>query len=257
MVASIPDPRPRPLTEARSTAQNTSYTGPFLTVTSLYFIFGFITTLNMALVPHLRHIFGLSYGMAMLAESAFFLAFLLFSAPTGWLIESIGYKRTMVVALLLQVAGALLFVPAARMVSFPLFLAASFLVGAGVAALQTSANPYVAILGPEHSAAVRLTLAQAINAIGCLLGPILAGTCILTDSSGMSPRQIADTVRTPYLAISGGLLVLALAVAFLHLPAIQPPTAAAAALGTTQRRSIWGCRHTILGSIGIFLYVGV
>ncbi len=99
----------------------------------------------------------------MLAESAFFLAYFVFSSPTSKLIETIGYKRTMVVSLFIQVVGCLLFVPAAKMVSFPLFLTAVFVVGAGVTALQTSANPYVAILGPEHSAPVRLTLAQALN----------------------------------------------------------------------------------------------
>ena len=90
----------------------------------------------------------------MLAESAFFLAYFVFSSPTSKLIEMIGYKRTMVVSLFIQVVGCLLFVPAAKLVSFPLFLAAVFIVGAGVTALQTSANPYVAILGPEHSAPV-------------------------------------------------------------------------------------------------------
>src|SRR3984893_13020880 len=109
-----------------------SYVGPFITVAILFFIFGFITNLNMALVPHLRSVFDLPYGLAMLAESAFFLAYFVFSAPTSKLIETIGYKRTMVFSLFLQVIGALLFIPAAKMVSFPLFLTAVFIVGAGV-----------------------------------------------------------------------------------------------------------------------------
>jgi FHS family L-fucose permease-like MFS transporter len=162
-------------------ASTPNYTGPFITVTALFFIFGFITTLNMALVPYLRNIFNLGYGWAMLAESAFFLAYFVFSSPTGKLIEMIGYKRTMVVSLFIQVVGCLLFVPAAKMVSFPLFLTAIFIVGAGVTALQTAANPYVAILGPEHSAPARLTLAQAFNSIGCTIAPIFAGAYILTD----------------------------------------------------------------------------
>src|SRR5580692_71665 len=108
-------------------AQSTpSYTGPFITVTALFFIFGFITNLNMALVPHLRSVFDLPYGLAMLAESAFFLAYFVFSAPTSKLIETIGYKKTMVVALFIQVAGALMFIPAAKFTNFPLFLTASF-----------------------------------------------------------------------------------------------------------------------------------
>src|SRR5579863_4040393 len=142
------------------------YLVSFITVTALFFIFGFITNLNMALVPHLRSIFDLPYAWAMLAESAFFLAYLVFSSPTSKLIETIGYKRTMVVSLFIQVVGCLLFVPAAKLVSFPLFLTAVFVVGAGVTALQTSANPYVSILGPESSSSIRLNLAQAFNSIG-------------------------------------------------------------------------------------------
>src|ERR1035438_6642491 len=124
------------------------YLVPFIIVTALFFIFGFITNLNMALVPHLKAIFTLPSGLATLAASAFFLAYFVFASPTSKLIETIGYKRTMVVSLFIQVVGCLLFVPAANMVSFPLFLTAVFVVGAGVTALQTAANPYVSILGP-------------------------------------------------------------------------------------------------------------
>ncbi len=157
------------------------YVVPFITVTALFFIFGFITNLNMALVPHLRSIFDLPYAWAMLAESAFFLAYFVFSSPTSRLIETIGYKKTMVVSLFIQVLGCLMFVPAAKMVSFPLFLTAVFVVGAGVTALQTSANPYVSILGPESTAPIRLTLAQALNSLGGTIAPLVAGAYILTD----------------------------------------------------------------------------
>jgi FHS family L-fucose permease-like MFS transporter len=237
-----------------------NYMGPFITVAFLFFIFGFITTLNMALVPHLRTIFHLPYGWTMLAESAFFLAYLVFSWPTARLIESIGYKKTMVVALFIQVAGCLIFVPAAKMVSFPLFLAASFIVGAGVTALQTAANPYVAILGPEHSAPVRLTLAQAFNSVGTTIAPIVAGAYILTDPAKFAtPAAVADTVRAPYILIAIGLLVLGVIVYFLHLPHVAQPKGANtdkegySALG----RSIWAYKHTVLAAVGIFLYVGV
>ena len=242
-------------------AQGTpNYTGPFITVTALFFIFGFITTLNMALVPHLKSIFNLKYGPAMLVESAFFLAYFVFASPTSKLIESIGYKRTMVVALFIQVVGCLLFIPAAKLVSFPLFLSAVFIVGAGVTALQTSANPYVAILGPEHSAPVRLTLAQAFNSIGATIAPIVAGAYILTDPAKLTdPASIADTVRVPYLLIAAGLLVLGLAVMFMHLPHVAQTQAFRPAKegGPLLSRSIWSYKHTVLGAVGIFLYVGV
>ncbi len=247
-------------TPPQAPAGTPSYVGPFITVAVLFFIFGFITNLNMALVPHLRSIFDLPYAWAMLAESAFFLAYFVFSSPTSKLIETIGYKRTMVVSLFIQVVGALLFVPAARLVSFPLFLTAVFVVGAGVTALQTAANPYVAILGPEHSAPVRLTLAQALNSLGGTIAPLVAGAYILTDPAAVASKAaIANTVRGPYIAIAAGLLVLGVAVMFLHLPhvaqtqAFRPGKEGDAVLS----RSIWSYRHTVLGAVGIFLYVGV
>jgi FHS family L-fucose permease-like MFS transporter len=249
-------------TQTKQSAALTSpgYLIPFITVTALFFIFGFITNLNMALVPHLRKIFALPYAWAMLAESAFFLAYFVFSAPTGKLIEMIGYKRTMVTSLFIQVVGCLLFVPAARLVSFPLFLTAVFVVGAGVTALQTSVNPYVSILGPEHSAPIRLNLAQAFNSIGGTIAPLVAGAYILTDlGPNATPASIAHTVRGPYIAIAGGLLILGVAVALSHLPPIAETRAFRPAKegDPVLSRSIWSYKHTVLGAVGIFFYVGV
>ena len=236
------------------------YLIPFITVTALFFIFGFITNLNMALVPHLKAIFTLPYAWAMLAESAFFLAYFVFSAPTSKLIETIGYKRTMVVSLFIQVIGCLLFIPAARMVSFPLFLTAVFVVGAGVTALQTSANPYVSILGPDSSSSIRLNLAQAFNSIGGTIAPLVAGAYILADPAKLTtPAAVANTVRVPYMLIAAGLLLLGMAVAFMHLPHVeQTQTFRPGKDGDPiLSRSIWSYGHTVLGAIGIFLYVGV
>jgi len=237
-------------TQSKQSSALTSpgYLVPFITVTALFFIFGFITNLNMALVPHLRAIFTLGYGWAMLAESAFFLAYLVFSSPTSKLIEMIGYKRTMVVSLLIQVVGCLLFVTAV------------FVVGAGVTALQTSVNPYASILGPESTASIRLNLAQALNSLGGTIAPLVAGAYILSDPAKLASKAaVADTVRLPYILIAGGLLVLGLAVAFLHLPHVEqtqqfrPAKEGDPLLG----RSILSYRHTVLGAVGIFLYVGV
>ncbi len=237
-----------------------NYLVPFIIITSLFFLFGFITNLNMALVPHLKKVFTLPYAWAMLVESAFFLAYFVFSSPSAKLIEAIGYKKTIVVSLFIQVVGALLFVPAARLVSFPLFLTAIFIVGAGITALQTAVNPYVSILGPEHSAPFRLTLAQAFNSMGGMIAPIIAGNYILTDLPATASKQmIAGTVRGPYLAIAAGLLLLGVTMAFMHLPAIgvtrefRPAEKGEPILD----RSIWSYRHTVLGALGIFLYVGV
>ncbi len=252
------------------------YLVPFITVTALFFIFGFVTNLNMGLVPYLRNIFEiqkLQVWEAMLANGAFFTAYFVVSAPAAKLIEAIRYKRTIVVSLFVQVVGALLFLPAAKFVSFPLFLAAIFVVGSGVAALQTSVNPYVSILGPEDSAPIRLNLAQAGNSIGGSIAPWVAGTFFLTGAV-LSPDQvalkdaaeqhayqvgIADTVRVPYLVIAFGLVILGIAVAFMRLPHIEATQSfrPAKAGDPLLSRSIWSYKHTVLGALGIFAYVGV
>jgi FHS family L-fucose permease-like MFS transporter len=250
---------------AAETKQSTALTSPgyflpFIIVTALFFIFGFITNLNMSLVPHLKAVFTLGFGWAMLVESAFFLAYFVFSSPTSKLIETIGYKRTMVVSLFIQVVGCLMFIPAAKLVSFPLFLTAIFVVGAGVTALQTSANPYVSILGPEGSSSIRLNLAQAFNSIGGTAAPFVAGAYILNDlGPNATQMQVADTVRVPYILIAAALLLLGLALAFMHLPHIaqtqefRPGKEGDPILS----RSIWSYKHTVLGALGIFFYVGV
>lgn len=237
-----------------------SYLVPFIIVTALFGIFGFLTNLNSNLSKELEDIFQLNHAWSNLVTSAWFFAYLVFSVPSAKLIEKVGYKRTMIISLFIMVAGALLFVPAASLVSFPVFLGASFVLATGVCALQTSANPYVSILGPEHSAPARLTLAQAFNSLGSALAPLVVGTFILTDSTKVTDRAaIAHTVQGPYIAIAAALFVLGFAVMFMHLPAItstrafRPATDGDPLLG----RNIWSYKHTVLGMVGIFFYVGV
>ena len=234
-----------------------SYLGPFITVTILFGIFGFLTSLNNTLVAKLEDTFKLTHGPAMLATAAWFFAYLVFSVPSAKLIEAVGYKRTMVISLLIMVCGALLFVPAANMVSFPMTLAAIFVLAAGVCALQTSANPYVSILGPEHSAPARLTLAQAFNSLGSLVAPWVAAHFILSDTAKVSTEtSAAHMLVVPYLAIAGALLLLGLTVMFMHLPAITQ-TRDFRPGDLVSGRSIWTYSHTVLGMIGIFFYVGL
>lgn len=246
----------------RSTAQPPAgapnYTGPFITVAILFGIFGFLTSLNNTLVAKLEAVFHLEHGPAMLATAAWFFAYLVFSVPSAKVIEKVGYKRTMVISLFIMVGGALLFIPAANLVSFPLTLTAIFVLASGVCGLQTSANPYVSILGPESSAPARLTLAQAFNSFGSFAAPWVAAHFILSD-----PGKTADSVSTahtlqgPYIAISIALLVLGIAVMFLHLPAIESARSPRANGESAPTRSIWSYAHTVLGMVGIFFYVGV
>ncbi len=239
-----------------SAAQAPSYLVPFITVTALFGAFGFLTNMNSNLMPQLKSIFNLSYGPAMAATVAWFFAYLVLSIPSAKLIEAVGYKRTMVISLFVMTVGALLFVPAARMVSFPLFMAAIFVLAAGVTALQTSANPYVSILGPEHTAPARLTLAQAFNSLGAALAPVVVVHFILTDPSKTADKAaIAQTVQGPYVVIALALLVLGVGVMFMHLPSIA--STREPELVKEGNRSIWSYSHTVLGMVGIFFYVGI
>lgn len=233
-----------------------NYVVPFAIVTGLFLIFGFLTNLNSNLSSQLENIFHLSHAWSNLITTSWFFAYLVFSVPSGKLIELVGYKRTIVISLFIMVVGALLFIPAATYAKFPLFLTASFVLAAGVCALQTAANPYVSILGPEHSAPARLTLAQAFNSLGTTLAPIVVSTFILTNvSNKTSEVAVAHSVQGPYIAIAGALLVLGFIVMFLHLPAITSSGETSAA--PTTGRSIWSYKHTVLGMVGIFFYVGL
>jgi len=239
--------------QAQASAPN--YLVPFIIVTALFGIFGFLTNLNSNLAPKLEDIFNLNHMWSNFVTTSWFLAYLVFSVPSGKLIERIGYKRTMVTSLFIMVVGALLFIPAALMVSFPVFLTASFVLATGVCVLQVSANPYVSFVGPESCAPARLTLAQAFNSLGSGLAPLVVGYFILTDNSVTDPKAIAHTVMGPYIAIATALFVLGFAVMFLHLPAVS--SSRSAEDSPAAGRSIWSFKHTVLSMVGIFFYVGV
>jgi MFS transporter, FHS family, L-fucose permease len=240
-------------------------------VTTLFFMWGFLTALNDILVPHLKSIFELNYTRVMLINSAFFGSYFVFAIPSGKLIELIGYKRTMVVGLLVMAVGALLFVPAANAPSFQLFLAALIVLAAGVTALQVAANPYVTVLGPARTASSRLNLTQAFNSLGTTIAPYVGGLLILA-AQPMSSTQMeklsasallayrqqeASSVKIPYIGIALCLTALALAIAMFNLPKIEA-TREFRPMGETDAaaRDLWKQRQLVLGTLGIFLYVG-
>src|ERR1700726_340055 len=192
-----------------------SYGAPLATVTTLFFMWGFLTCLNDILVPHLKPIFDLSYAKIMFIQFAFFSAYFVFSVPLGRLVERIGYKWTMVAGLFTMGTGALLFIPAASAPSYPLFLVALIILAGGITALQVSANPYVSVLGPPKTASSRLNLAQAFNSLGTTIAPYLGGLFILSAAPKTMDeiRQMsgdalhayrlheAASVKLPYLAL--------------------------------------------------------
>jgi FHS family L-fucose permease-like MFS transporter len=162
------------------TAEPSTNTRALTIVTALFFMWGFITVLNDILVPHLKAIFDLTYAEVMLIQFSFFAAYFVFSIPAGWLVDWVGYKKTMVAGLCTMAAGAFLFIAAASAVSFPLFLTALIIIAAGITGLQVSANPYVSTIGPEETASSRLNLAQAFNSLGTTIGPYFGSLVILS-----------------------------------------------------------------------------
>jgi FHS family L-fucose permease-like MFS transporter len=235
-------------------------------VTTLFFVWGFLTSLNDILIPHLKSIFSLNYAEAMLVQFAFFCSYAAFGIPSGKVVEWIGYQRTMVAGLFTMCAGALLFIPAASAPSFALFLTALIILAAGITALQVAANPYVSVLGPSETASSRLNLTQAFNSLGTVIGPLLGGWLILRgakvlDTSKLSPQALhayrvheAATVKFPYFAIALALVALGLAIALYKFPRIDT-TKDYRPIGE-KKDSIWRHRHVVLGAVAIFVYVG-
>jgi FHS family L-fucose permease-like MFS transporter len=261
----VASPGPAQSVPAASTAPN--YSRPLAIVTTLFFMWGFLTCLNDILVPHLKAIFDLSFTQVMLVQFAFFSAYFLFSVPWSKIVNRIGYQRTMVVGLLTMAFGALLFVPAATIVSYPLFLTALLVLAAGITGLQVSANPYVDLLGNPETASSRLDLTQAFNSLGTTIAPKLGGLLILSAAPlaveqlrRLAPEalhayrvQEAASVKLPYTVISVALVLLAILIGTFKLPKIE---SAGAGSGEKVNDSIWKHRNLVLGAIGLFSYVG-
>jgi FHS family L-fucose permease-like MFS transporter len=260
---------PNTSTTTTSTAPGSaqSYGAALATVTTLFFMWGFLTCLNDILVPHLKSIFDLSYAGIMLIQFAFFGAYFIFSLPSAKLIDWIGYQRSMVVGLLTMGIGAFLFVPAASVPSYPLFLGALIVLAAGITCLQVAANPYVTVLGKPETASSRLNLTQAFNSLGTFLAPFFGGLLILsaapktmTEIRAMAPDVLqqyrlheAATVKTPYVGLGIALVLLAVAIGSFKLPKIEH---AQHKVGEKVNDSIWRHPNLIFGAIAIFVYVG-
>jgi len=239
------------LQNGRTTPDSGSGYGPALAAAStVFFMWGFVTVLNDILAPHLKAIFHLNYAQTMLIQFTFFSAYLLLSMPAARIISAIGYHRAIVLGLAVMGVGALLFIPAASVPSYGLFLTGLYVLASGITLLQVSANPYVAALGPEEKASSRLNLVQALNSLGTTVGPWVGGFLILSGASSE-----ASTVKLPYLGIAVLLGLLAIAIARFPFPVItqiEDPGHHAASTGD----SVWRHRHLVLGAVGIFVYVG-
>ena len=224
-------------------------------LTTLFFIWGFITSLNDILIPHLKSVFDLNYTRAMLIQFCFFGAYFIVSIPAGNLVSRIGYKRGLIIGLIVAGLGCLLFVPAASMRLYPLFLGALFILASGVTILQVSANPFVTVLGPAATASSRLTITQAFNALGTTVAPLFGAALILGATTGMSASSEAETVKLPYLLIALTLFVLAVVMARINLPTVHHDDPTIRPPGTPSV-SLLHYRHLVLGAVCIFIYVG-
>jgi FHS family L-fucose permease-like MFS transporter len=237
----------------------------------IFFMWGFLTSLNDVLVPHLKSVFALNYSRVMLVQFTFFGAYFVMSLPSGEVVSRFGYKLSIVIGLVVAAAGALLFYPAAARPSYPVFLTAFFTLASGITLLQVAANPYVSLLGPERTAASRLNLAQALNSLGTTLAPKIGGVIILSGAVLTTAQLMrlpdaeqtlyrgrqAELVQGPYVGLAVVLLTLAAGVYLFHLPAVAPYASAydADASGGSFLEALRH-RHLRLAVAAIFLYVG-
>ena len=251
----------------KAAALPVDYRGPLAIVTSLFFMWGFLTSLNDILVPHLKSIFDLSFARVMLVQFAFFSAYFIFSVPWSRIVNTIGYQRTMVIGLLTMAFGAFLFLPAASAASYPLFLTALLVLAAGITGLQVAANPYVVALGKPETGSSRLDLTQAFNSLGTTIAPRIGALLILSAApfamdqlQRLTPHALhayrveqAASVKMPYTVIGVALALLAIVIGALRLPKIE---GTAYPRGKEISDSIWKHPNLVLAAIGIFAYVG-
>jgi len=258
---------------AEKNNKNKSFLSALLVMTILFFMWGFITSMNDILIPYLKKVFELTYFQAMLVQTCFFMAYFIgslsyfiISVRTGDPIARIGYKKAIVAGLLIAAFGCLLFYPAASLKMYGLFLGALFILGIGFTLLQVTANPYVAILGSPETASSRLNLSQALNSLGHTTAPIIggylvfhfftkfgspflnkAGEQILTDK-GLTLTALS--VQLPYLMFAALFVIIALVFTFSKLPKFTEASTMEKGTGVLKHP------HLILGIIAVFLYVG-
>ena len=240
-----------------TSATHPSYRGPLVIVTTLFFMWGSLTSLNDVLIPYAQHAFNLEVDASMLIQTAFFSAYFVFSLPASKIIERIGYKKAIVVGLLTMVVACLAFYPAAKIPSYPFFLAALIVLATGITILQVAANPYVAVLGKPQTASGRLNLTQAFNSLGTAVFPWIGARVILgttADAIAQSSSQQANAIIRLYVYFFAvALLILAIGIGRSRLPTIASAERRA---GEKVNDSLWKHPNLLFGAIGIFVYVG-
>jgi FHS family L-fucose permease-like MFS transporter len=251
------------------TGPQTNYIVPLSVLTTLFLMWGGLTSLNDVLIPHLKNIFSLNYAGAMDVQLYFFGAYGVMSIPAGWFVKKIGFKKGIIVGLGIAALGCLLFYPAASVRLMGMFKAAVFVLATGIVILQVAANPFVAVLGRPETASSRLTLTQAFNSFATWSFPTFIGPIILA-VAGLAPEELAkltpaalqakeaSAIQFPYVGLAVALALLSVIVWRSKLPKIDTATTTASTASTSagDRGSAWRYRHLVLGAVGIFIYVG-
>lgn len=220
----------------QETGSSKKYLLPFILVTLLFFLWGMAHNLDSILIPHLKKACQLNNSQSTLIDTAVFFAYFIMAIPAGMIVKKMGYKSSIIIGLLVFAVGAFLFVPAANSRAYELFLFALFIIGCGLTILETSANPYAAILGPPESASKRLNLAASFNGLAAMVAPVVGSLFILSGKS-FTPEQMdampeveksaylmseAASVKTPYIILGVVLLLVAVVFYFMKLPSMKP-----------------------------------
>ena len=244
---------------------------PILLLGILFFVFGFVTWLNGALIPYLKLACELNNFQSMLVAFAFYIAYFFMALPSSWVLSKTGLKSGMMLGLLVMSLGAICFIPAAITRNYFIFLAGLFIIGTGLSLLQTASNPYITILGPIESAARRISIMGICNKVAGVIAPIVLGMVVLSDADllvrelenmeitqkALRLNELAKRVITPYSIMAGILALLALFVRVAPLPEIQQEETETKS--SDEQISFWGIRkypHALLGVLALFLYVG-
>ncbi|QKG80357.1 sugar MFS transporter [Tenuifilum thalassicum] len=245
---------------------------PMLIIGALFFIFGFVTWLNGILIPYFKISCELTDFEATLVAFAFYISYTVMALPAAWVLKKTGFHKGMTVGLLVMAAGTLLFVPAALTRTYWVFLSGLFVMGAGLAVLQTAANPYITIIGPRESAARRISIMGICNKVAGALAPLVLAYYILNDGDAFvkSLEGLDAAARTaaldalahrainPYLVMTAILVLLGIAIRYAPLPDVETEDEAETLSNSTQgRSSIFQFPQLILGAIALFFYVGV
>ena len=254
----------------QSSTEKNNFTIPIIIIAGLFFIFGFVTWINGALIPFMKTINELTEAQSYLVASASYISFVIMALPASYLLTKIGYRKGMSLGLIIMGLGALVFIPAAGARTYWVFLAGIFIQGIGMTILQTAANPYITILGPIESGAKRIAIMGIANKVAGALGSLIFGALLLsgideikekiTLVSGEEKAQLldtmADSVVTPYIAMAVVLFVLGILIRKAPLPHVEPAPIKETAEGKTAKTSIFQFPHLWLGVLTLFVYVG-